>query len=83
MTLREWRAAKVRYVGWGPKPLVPYHVTLTPHFGFSLPWPGGRLRYAPHHGLQFVQWTGVRWRVSRQFVGKSRVKGEDLSRVRK
>ena len=55
--LNAWRMAKVRYIGWGPLPLKPYHITFTPRLGFSIPWKGGRIRWAPHHGLQF-SWKG-------------------------
>jgi len=71
-----WRMAKVRtLVQWGPKPLRPYHITLTPRLGFSVPWlRGGRMRWAPHHGLQLVEWhKGGRWVVSKQLLGKSKV----------
>lgn len=72
-----WRLAKVRFlVQWGPKPLLPYHITLTPRLGFSIPWFGGgtkRLRWAPHHGVQVVEWTGTRWVVRKQVFGRSKV----------
>lgn len=67
-----WRMAKVRYIGWGPKPLVPYHITFTPKLGFSLPWFGkSRIRWAPHHGLQLVESNGHRWVVRKQVLGTS------------
>lgn len=75
-SLNEWRKARVRAVRWGPKPHQPYHITFTPHFGFSIPWFGGRrLRAAPHHGLQIVALRGGRWTVVRQLAGRSKVKG--------
>jgi len=83
--LRPWRLQKYRpLVEWGPRPFRPYHITLTPRFGFSLPWPGGRIRWAPHHGLQKVEWRGgSRWVVTKQYAGTSRVRGEVFAKERK
>jgi hypothetical protein len=72
----------VRFIQWGPAPLKPYHITITPRLGFAVPWkktPDGtreRIRWAPHHGLQIVTWTGYRWVVRRQLLGSSKVKFE-------
>lgn len=92
MSLTEWWKARVRTFGPGAKSPDGWYVRLTPNLGFSLPWFGGRrLRWAPHHGLQLVEWSaGVtargeptgRWIVTRQVLGRSTVKGERYASVR-
>lgn len=70
-----------------------WYVKFTPNFGFALRLKNGkRIRYAFHHGLQLVRWFESinakgesigRWIVEKQYLGKSRVKGEVYATVRK
>lgn len=54
----------------------------TPTIGFAFVIRNGstgkrrRIRFAPHHGVQIVEWRGARWVVTKQLLGSSRVKGE-------
>lgn len=83
--LRAWWLDRVR--GFGPGRHQPdgWYIRLTPSLGFSFPWKGRRVRWAPHHGLQLVEWRWGRdtlgevvgrWVVARQLYGRSSVKGE-------
>lgn len=74
MGFRAWRKARVRL--W--EPTARFYIRITPNFGLSLPWFGGRrIRIAWHHGIQIVKWVGDRWYVQKQVLGRSRVKGEN------
>lgn len=74
MSFSEWRRERVRC--W--EPTERFYIRITPNFGFSIPWFGGkRIRYARHHGLQLVKWVGHRYYVEKQLLGRSRVRGEE------
>jgi hypothetical protein len=75
-TPRQWRAEKVRLIERNDT-----YIRFTPNFGFSFPWFRNgqfrrRVRFALHHGLQIVEWRHSRWFVSKQVLGKSKVKYE-------
>lgn len=78
--LNRWRIAKVRLISFGD--MGANYIRYTPTFGFAFAIRKGdnklrrRIRFAPHHGLQIVEWRGARWVVTRQILGSSRVKGE-------
>lgn len=81
-----WRKERVRAIGPGREVPNAWYVRFTPNFGCAFRWFGrARIRYARHHGLQIVRWYGGtddngvpwgRWKVARQLLGKSRVRGE-------
>lgn len=72
-----WRQKGPRGIGPGMKNPTGWYIKIAPNFGISIPWFGGaRLRIAWHHGIQLVKWVGGRWYVTKQILGKSKVKGE-------
>jgi hypothetical protein len=72
-----WRGERVRLAQCCTSPHYPYYIRFTPNLGIGFPLSETRrVRLARQHGLQITRWTGKRWVVEKQLLGKSTVKGE-------
>lgn len=81
--IRDWWVSRIRMIEVGR-----WYFRLTPHLGVGTPWfkdrgRKTRLRASRYHGVQRVTWYGARWVVTKQLLGRSRVKGESMDLERR